>query len=227
MIERRHHSLGIEPRVFRLVVLEGEDVDVAAFPVETFLRKAHADFLRANRTPVMIQSEHLLHPALTRRDSVQWRDDKEKAGRGRKSMRAMRTIMAALLIWLARGARRPRAAVLSDPAGDADPRLRRRRQRRRGVAHRRRRAEQAPRPAGGGRAAARRRRQHRLAAPRHIAAGRLHADHADRRPCGVGGDLQAAAVRSGRRASSSSRPTATRPSWSRCARTARSRPWRT
>ncbi len=64
VVERRHHRLGIEIGVGRLVIFEGENVDVTALPVEAFFREAHADLLRANRTPVVIQSEHLQHPGI-------------------------------------------------------------------------------------------------------------------------------------------------------------------
>jgi hypothetical protein len=84
VVERRDHRLRIEPCVFRLVVLEGEDVDVTAFPVKLLFRKAHADLLRANRTPVVIQSQHLRRPGIDvggRR--VHCRNDKEKTAKGR------------------------------------------------------------------------------------------------------------------------------------------------
>jgi hypothetical protein len=58
VVERRHHGLGIEPGVPGLVVLELEDVDVLALPVEAFLGQAHARLLRADRAPVMIKLQH-------------------------------------------------------------------------------------------------------------------------------------------------------------------------
>src|SRR5262249_39502028 len=50
--------LGIEPGVPGLVVLELEDVDVAALPFDALLGQTHARLLRADRAPVVIERQH-------------------------------------------------------------------------------------------------------------------------------------------------------------------------